>query len=157
MGWFTGKKKIFFLIDCTVELHIVKGFQKCLWCAFMYITQLFSSTCCNPGSKRKQLQTCLMFYQNEQQIDRQIVLPQYPRCERRRFHYRAVWCCGGGVNCEKQQTTRYVVKAESSEASSEVRRQGKEHVQSRKVNKVQKVEMKLGRLETWQIHASFMN
>ena len=58
-GRFTGKKKIFFFIDCTVELHIVKGFQKCLWCAFMYITQLFSSTCCNPGSKRTQLYNVL--------------------------------------------------------------------------------------------------
>ena len=24
IGWFTGKKKIFFFNDCTVELHIVK-------------------------------------------------------------------------------------------------------------------------------------
>ena len=55
IGWFTGEKKIFFLIDCTVELHIVKGIQKYLWCAFMFITQLFRSRDCNPGSKRKQL------------------------------------------------------------------------------------------------------
>ena len=55
IGLFTGKKKIFFFIDCTVELHIVKGIQKCLWCAFMFITQLLRSRDCNPGSKRKQL------------------------------------------------------------------------------------------------------